>query len=191
LPSVKEADRRQQMQARALLLRERGDLDGAQAVYDAYLTAEPNNPEVLYEAAMLAEKRNDMAGMEAKLRRAIAQKPDFAAAYNALGYSLADRNERLAEAKALIDSALKITPNDGMMIDSLGWVLYRLGQKDAALRELKRAYALTPDAEIAAHLGEVLAEIGQREEAERVLREALKTGKDNEVLQKTLKKYGF
>ena len=137
---------------------------------------------------MIAEKMGNMAEMERLLRRLIAAKPDYHHAYNALGYSLADRNIRLAEAKELIQKALSLAPNDPFITDSLGWVEFRLGNKSEALRILEIAYKQRPDADIAAHLGEVLWSMGQRERAQAVWKEGLLLNGENDTLQETLKR---
>jgi Flp pilus assembly protein TadD len=113
-------------------------------------------------------------------------KPEHAHAYNALGYSLADRGLRLEEAKALIQRALELTPGDPFITDSLGWVEFRLGNNDEALRLLQKAYATRPDAEIAAHLGEVLWAMGRQDEARRIWAEGRNRDAGNEVLRETL-----
>jgi Flp pilus assembly protein TadD len=120
------------------------------------------------------------------LRRVLELKPDHHHAYNALGYSLAERNVRLTEARDLIAKAVELAPNDPFIADSLGWVEFRLGNHTQALAHLKRAYAARPDVEIAAHLGEVLWVTGAREEARRVWREGRARDADNEVLRETL-----
>jgi Flp pilus assembly protein TadD len=124
--------------------------------------------------------------MERILRRVIELKPDHHHAYNALGYSLAERSQRLPEARDLIKKALDLAPGDPFITDSLGWVEFRLGNPQEALVHLKRAYASRPDVEIAAHLGEVLWVLGQRDEARRVWREGRTRDADNEVLRETL-----
>jgi Flp pilus assembly protein TadD len=146
----------------------------------------PDDADLLYEQAMAAEKVGQLDAMEAALRRVIALKPDHAHAYNALGYSLADRNLRLAEAKTLIEKALQLTPGDPFITDSLGWVEFRLGNREEALRLLRQAYKSRPDAEIGAHLGEVLWAMGQRDEARRVWAEASSRDAANDVLRETL-----
>jgi Flp pilus assembly protein TadD len=115
-------------------------------------------------------------------------KPEFHHAYNALGYSLADRNVRLPEAKALIQKALELVPGEPFITDSLGWVEFRLGNRDEALRLLRTAWAARPDTEIGAHLGEVLWVLGQHDEARRILREARSRDADNDVLREVLKR---
>ena len=135
---------------------------------------------------MMAEKLDRLADMEQLLRRVIALKPQQAQAYNALGYSLADRNQRLSEARQLIAKAVELAPGDPFLLDSLGWVEYRLGSSEQALRWLRQAYRARPDAEIAAHLGEVLWVAGERDEARRVWAEARARDAGNDVLKETL-----
>lgn len=149
----------------------------------------PNTPELVYDYALAAERIKKLDLMEAELRRAIAAKPDFAAAYNALGYSYADRNIKLDEAQQLIEKALSLSPNDHYMLDSLGWVHYRKGNLDKAITYLQQAYNMNPDPEIAAHLGEVLWQKGQHEEAKKIWRDALIADPDNEVLQMAANKF--
>ncbi|MEQ1660183.1 MAG: tetratricopeptide repeat protein, partial [Hylemonella sp.] len=126
--------------------------------------------------------------MERLLRRIIAEKPQYHHAYNALGYSFADRSVRLGEARQLILKALEFAPDDPFISDSLGWVEFREGNKAEALRVLQKAYRARPDAEIAAHLGEVLWSMGQREQALSVWREGLQLNAENETLVETLKR---
>jgi Flp pilus assembly protein TadD len=146
----------------------------------------PDDVDLIYEQSMMAEKLNRLADMERLLRRVIELKPDHQHAYNALGYSLAERNVRLPEARTLIKKALELSPGEPSITDSLGWVEYRLGNRDEAVRLLREAYRGQPDAEIAAHLGEVLWVNGQTEEARRIFAEARKRDADNEVLRETL-----
>jgi Flp pilus assembly protein TadD len=146
----------------------------------------PDDTDLLYEQAMVAEKLDRLVEMERLLRRVIALKPDIAHAHNALGYSLADRGIRLPEARALIQRALELSPGDPFITDSLGWVEFRLGNQDEALRLLRQAYAARPDTEIAAHLGEVLWALGQRDEARRIWQESAGRDAANDVLRETL-----
>jgi tetratricopeptide (TPR) repeat protein len=118
----------------------------------------------------------------------IAAKPEYHHAYNALGYSLADRNVRLPEAKELIEKALTFAPGDPFISDSLGWVEFRMGNRTEALRILDTAYKTRPDADIAAHLGEVLWSLGQRDRAHAIWKEGLLLNNENETLQATLKR---
>jgi Flp pilus assembly protein TadD len=146
----------------------------------------PDDVDLIYEQSMMAEKLNRLADMERLLRRVIELKPDHQHAYNALGYSLAERNVRLPEARTLIKKALELSPGEPSITDSLGWVEYRLGNRDEAVRLLREAYRGQPDAEIAAHLGEVLWVNGQTDEARRIFAEGRKRDANNEVLRETL-----
>ncbi|MFN7723822.1 MAG: tetratricopeptide repeat protein [Rubrivivax sp.] len=146
----------------------------------------PQDADILYERAMVAEKLNQMDELERLLRQVMALKPDSAQAYNALGYSLAERGQRLPEARVLIQRALELAPGDPFITDSLGWVEFRLGNREEALRLLRQAYAARPDAEIAAHLGEVLWTSGQQAEARKVWAEGHARDAGNEALKETL-----
>ncbi len=152
------------------------------------LEEQPDQPELLYDHALTAEKLDRFDILEANLQKLIKARPDHAHAHNALGYSLADRNLRLDEAKKLIERALELSPEDSFIVDSLGWVYFRMGDNAKALEYLRRAYEARPDGEIGAHLGEVLWAAGERAEAERVWQEALKNHPENETLQKTIKR---
>jgi Flp pilus assembly protein TadD len=146
----------------------------------------PDDTDLMYEQAMMAEKIDRLDELERLLRRVIELKPDNAHAHNALGYSLADRSQRLPEARVLIQRALELSPGDPFITDSLGWVEFRLGNAEEALRLLRRAYAARPDPEIGAHLGEVLWALDQREEARRIWLEAKGRDATNDVLRETL-----
>jgi len=146
----------------------------------------PEDTGLLYETAMAAEKIDKVDVMETHLRKLITLKPEDAQAYNALGYSLADRGLRLREARDLIQQALKIAPNDAYILDSMGWVCFKLGDLACARQHLERAYKMRPEAELGAHFGEVLWAAGDREEARRVWRAAVKFEADNETLRATL-----
>ncbi len=174
--------------AEAQLLRDANQPKTAFDLVGQALDRVPNNPELLYDYAMLAEKIERMDILEASLRKLIAIRPEHAHAYNALGYSLADRNQRLPEARELIEKALQLAPDDSFIIDSMGWVLYRLGNLKDSLGYLRRAFAGRPDPEIAAHLGEVLWAMGERGEAERVWGDATRESPDNETLANTIKR---
>jgi tetratricopeptide (TPR) repeat protein len=152
------------------------------------LKAEPEQPELLYDFALTAEKLEKYELLEQNLRKLIEVRPDHAHAYNALGYSFAERNTRLREARELIEQALKLAPEDYFIVDSLGWVQYREGKLKDAAETLRRAYGGRPDAEIGAHLGEVLWMMGDRGEANRIWQESLKSAPDNETLHKTIKR---
>jgi len=174
--------------AEAQLLRDANQPKAAFDLVGGALDRVPNNPDLLYDYAMLAEKIERVDILESSLRKLIEIRPEHAHAYNALGYSLADRNQRLPEAQELIEKALKLAPDDSFIIDSMGWVLYRRGQLKDSLSYLRRAYAGRPDPEIAAHLGEVLWALGERSEAERVWGDATKESPDNEALANTIKR---
>ena len=155
--------------AEAQLLRDSRDYMSAKSVLSEGLARIPDSPELLYDRAMVLEKLNDFDGLERDLRKVISVKPDHAHAYNALGYTLADRNIRLSEALKLIEKAVALSPRDGFILDSLGWVHFRLGNLERAISILRQAYSLRSDPEIAAHLGEALWTAGQKEEAGRLI----------------------
>jgi tetratricopeptide (TPR) repeat protein len=174
--------------AEAQLLRDAQRHAEAFALLSDALGKQPEQPDLLYDLALTAEKLERFDLLETHLRKLIEVKPDHAHAYNALGYSFADRNTRLPEARKLIEKALELAPEDYFIMDSMGWILYREGDLKGAARELRRAYSGRPDAEIGAHLGEVLWMLGEQDEARRVWDEALKAGPENETLQKTIKR---
>ena len=174
--------------AEAQLLREANEPGEALTMLGQALERQPDQPELLYDLALTAEKLSRFDLLESNLRKLIKLRPDHAHAYNALGYSLAERNERLAEARKLIERALELAPQDHFIVDSMGWVLYRQGDLKGAVEYLRRAYSSRPDGEIGAHLGEVLWVSGAREEAGRLFDEALQAHPDNETLQKTIKR---
>ncbi|MSQ89109.1 MAG: tetratricopeptide repeat protein [Betaproteobacteria bacterium] len=184
-----ESQRAQLLVAEAVLLREANLHREAFELLGQALVKSPDQPELLYDHALTAEKLDRFDVLESSLKRLIQLKPDHAHAYNALGYSFAERNVRLPEAKQLIEKALEFAPADFFIIDSLGWVLYRMGDLKGAARELRRAWEGRPDGEIGAHLGEVLWALGQHDEARRIWQEALKVSPENESLQKTLKRF--
>ena len=175
--------------AEAQLLRDANLHRDAFEMLDEALRKEPEQPDLLYDIALTAEKLERFDLVEASLRKLISVQPDRAHAYNALGYSFADRNTRLPEARKLIEKALELAPEDFFIIDSLGWVQYREGDLSGAAATLRRAFGGRPDAEIGAHLGEVLWRLGERDEARRIWQEALKAGPENETLQKTIKRF--
>jgi Flp pilus assembly protein TadD len=181
-------DEAQLIVAEAQILRDANRHGDAFKLLTQALDKQPEQPDLLYDLALTAEKLERFDLLETHLRKLIQVKPDHAHAYNALGYSFAERNLRLPEARKLVEKALEISPDDYFIIDSLGWVLYREGDLKGAARELRRAYGGRPDAEIGAHLGEVLWVLGEREEARRIWDESLKTAPDNETLQKTIKR---
>lgn len=186
VPERKPEDARAKLIAESQVLREVKRWPDAHAVLVSANERFPSDVDLLYEQAMMAEKLSRLDEMERVLRRVIELKPDHQHAYNALGYSLAERNLRLPEARTLIAKALELAPGDPFITDSLGWVEFRLGNHAQAVVHLQRAYASRPDTEIAAHLGEVLWVMGQREDARRVWREGRQRDADNDVLRETL-----
>lgn len=182
-------ERAQLVIGEAQLLRGANRHGDAYDVLEAALTSDPEQPDLLYEAALAAEKTGHPDVLERNLRRLIQLKPDNAHAYNALGYSLADRGERLDEAQQLIDKALELSPEDPFILDSKGWVLYRKGDTAGALDVLKRALAIRADPEIAAHVGEVLWTLGRRDEAQKAWDDAAKASPGNEALATTIKRF--
>jgi len=185
-PERNAGDGRAKLLAEAQLLRDAKDWAGAEGVLAKANQQFPDDPDLLYEQSMMAEKLNRLEQMERLLRKVIAIKPDYHHAYNALGYSLAERNMRLPEAKALIERALQLQPGEPFITDSVGWVEYRMGRKEEALKLLRQAYSARPDTEIGAHLGEVLWVTGAKDEARKVWNEASQRDKGNDVLRETL-----
>jgi tetratricopeptide (TPR) repeat protein len=174
--------------AEAQLLSEANRTKEAFEVVEQALRAQPDDPDLLYESAMLAERMGRLTVMESRLRKLIALKPDSSQAYNALGYALADRGQRLPEAEALIRKALALAPEDPFITDSMGWVLFRRGDTPGAAVQLEKAYRLRQDPEIAAHLGEVYWRMGRQDEARRLWAESLKDNPDNKVLKAVVKR---
>ncbi|MGQ4660057.1 tetratricopeptide repeat protein [Lysobacter sp. F6437] len=174
----------------ASLLEEDGTPEAEMDAFARGLAAFPDDLEILYARALSWERRDDIARAEADLRRILVIEPESVAALNALGYTLADRTDRYQEALELINRARAAEPDNAAIIDSYGWVLYRLGRNEEALGELRRAFALQKDAEIGAHLGEVLWVLGKREEAREYFRQARELDPENRALQRALEKTG-
>jgi tetratricopeptide (TPR) repeat protein len=187
--SAQGEQRVQLLVAESQLLREANLHKEAFDLLDGALKTMPDQPDLLYDRALTAEKLDRYDVLETSLKRLIQLRPDHAHAYNALGYSFADRNIRLPEAKQLIEKALELSPDDFFIVDSMGWVLYRMGDLKGAAEQLRRAWRGRADGEIGAHFGEVLWMLGERDEARSVWSEALKASPDNETLQKTLKRF--
>ena len=182
--------RREAYMLEAALHEEDGDDEAAMDAFSRGLAAFPDDLEILYARALAWERRDDIARAEADLRRILVIEPESVAALNALGYTLADRTDRYQEALELINRARAAEPDNAAIIDSYGWVLYRLGRTEEALGELRRAFALQKDAEIGAHLAEVLWVLGKREEARRYFEQAREIDPDNRALQRALEKTG-
>lgn len=188
LPDRTPEDARAKLGAEIGLLREAKQYQQAFDVMGAAIAKSPDDADLLYDQAMLAEKLDRLPDMEALLQRVIVLKPEYHQAYNALGYSLAERNIRLPEAKALIEKAVAFAPADPFIQDSLGWVEFRLGNAAQAARIFAAAFKAKPDPEIAAHYGEVLWSLGQRDDAVAVFKQGLLLSPDNESLRDTLKR---
>ncbi len=184
VPSARE--RVQLTAAEAMVLREAGREQDAYDVLAAALARQPENAELLYDHAMAAERLDRLDVMEASLRTLIRLHPDSAHAYNALGYTFADRGVRLDEAQELIEKALGIAPDDPQILDSMGWVLFRRGRTDDAISYLEKAWRRLPEAEIGAHLGEALWHAGRVDEAHRVWTQASANDPGNRVLEETV-----
>ncbi len=176
------------IQTEASLLVKAGRHQEAFDLLDKAVKNLPNTAELVYDYALAAERLQKFDLMEAELRKTIAAMPNFAAAYNALGYSLADRNIKLNEALSLIEKAISLSPNDHYILDSLGWVHFRKGNLNKALEYLQQAYQFNADPEIAAHLSEVLWQQGKQDQANVLLNEALRNHPDNELLKITRSK---
>lgn len=177
------------VQAESQVLREARRYQEAFDLLNGALEAQPDNTDLMYDVAMAAEKLDRLDVLEAQLKRLIELRPDHAQAYNALGYTLADRNLRLAEARGYIEKALTLSPDDAFILDSMGWVCYRQGDLEKGLEYLNKAFAQRQDPEIAAHLGEVLWMQGRKEEAEKIWRDSLAANPDNDELKAVVDKF--
>jgi tetratricopeptide (TPR) repeat protein len=173
----------------AQLLREANQFDEAYQVLNQALAKLPNHVDLLYETAMMADKIGKPDVFEQLMRKLIKIQPDYAQAYNALGYGMLDRNERIPEAMQLVEKALQLSPNDAAIMDSVGWGYYRSGKLDESVKMLRRAYAGDANPEIAAHLGEVLWVRGDKAEAKKIWQDSLKENSGNEQLQAVIKKF--
>jgi len=176
--------------AREQVLRDSGQAESALELLSAALIDIPDHPDLLYARGLVTAIMDRVEEHEQDMRRLIEIDPDNAHAYNALGYTLADKTDRLAEALELIEKALALLPGDPFILDSLGWVHYRRGDLDLALEYLQLAMDQRPDAEIAAHLGEVLWQLGNKEQAIAAWQDGSQTDPDNPVLKDTMRKYG-
>lgn len=185
-----EDERVQSAISKSQILRDAGRLNQAIATLEAADKAYPDTVEVKYELAMLNERRGRLDELERLLRQVIAIDPDHAHAYNALGYTLADHNLRLPEALDLITQALRLAPDDPFILDSMGWVRFRMGQLEQAAEYLERAYGQRAEPDIGAHLAEVLWQQGERERAAALLREAYRKDAKNATVLGTLKRLG-
>lgn len=179
----------QLMLIEAQLLRDAKQPEAAYQVLTQGLKNLPNHPELLYETAMMAEQIGKHDVFEQLMRKVIEVKPDYAQAYNALGYGMLERNERVGEGMQLVEKAIQLAPDDAGIMDSVGWGHYRLGNLPKSLDFLRRAYNVSPDPEIAAHLGEVLWVQGEKDQARKVWGDALKSHPGSKVLQEVMRKF--
>ena len=175
--------------AETQVVQEYADAEQALALYEDALSAFPDNLDLLYNRALFVVELGDFAWMERDLRHVLEKDPDHADALNALGYTLADRNERLDEAFTLVARALKLRPDSPAILDSMGWVLYRQGDLVQAASYLRKALALTDDDEIAAHLGEVLWMKGLHDDAQTVWRDALAHNPDSDKIRAVIERF--
>ena len=189
LPATNEQQSAQLIIAEAQLLRETGAHQEVFHLLTRGLEKLPDYPELLYDRALAADKIGKPEILEQDLRKLIQLKPDHAHAYNALGYSFTEHNRRLPEALELIEKASMLSPNDPYIMDSLGWVHYRMGNLNQGIDYLRRAFMIYPDPEIAAHLGEALWIQGTKDEAKEIWDSAFKSHPGNEALLKTIKKF--
>lgn len=192
LNGIKTSDPREQLalkRAESDLLVKAKRYDDAEKLLADQLKDNPDDADLLYQYGMVAELNKHYDVMEKAMRRVMTTQPDNAQAYNALGYSLTERNTRLPEALKLLQKASTLAPEDPYIMDSLGWVKYRLGDKKQALDLLRRAYEIQAQPEIGAHLGEVLWETGQQDEARKTWRDAYKVDGDDDTLRATMQRY--
>lgn len=173
----------------AALLSDAGRLKEAQTVLEALLATKPDDTEVLYDSAMLAERLQRIEVMETRLRHLIKLQPEHAQAYNALGYTFADRNIRLDEAETLLNRAISLAPEDPAILDSMGWLYYRKGLLPQAIDYLQRSYAKLKDPEVAAHLVQALWDSGRHAEAQKLLKESRAAHPGSPVLVELGKRY--
>ncbi|MBT8606550.1 hypothetical protein G6677_08750 [Polynucleobacter paneuropaeus] len=178
------------LQIQSLLSKASNESDALRAFYEivSELKPAPKNPGILYTYAMAAENTGHTEIMEKVLRQILVKNPNDANTLNALGYSLADRNQQLNEAFKLISKAHRLAPDDPFILDSLGWVNFRLGKNALALEELKQAFGMKPEADIAAHIGEVLWAMNRHSEAEAIWAEGQKLDANNATLKETIKR---
>jgi len=188
-PAATPAQQLQVVMLEAQLLSDAGRYPDAYRVLTQGLIKYPDQPELLYDAAMAADKLNQYAASEKLLRKLIKVKPDMAHAYNALGYSFLERRVHIKEAVILVEKALALSPDDPAIMDSAGWGYYRSGRLDDAVAMLKRSFAANADPEIAAHLGEVLWVRGDKSEAAKIWQNSLKDHADSEPLKAVIRRY--
>jgi tetratricopeptide (TPR) repeat protein len=194
LKSIRPANDQQQIQLYLLegdVLREARQYDDAKQFYSSILDSRPDETSIRYARALIAEKLGELDLLESDLRTILQTEPENAQVLNALGYTLADRTKRYDEALQYIQKAMELQPDDAAVIDSMGWVKYRLGDYEAAVAHLRKANELAKDPEIAAHLGEVLWVMGKKNDALKVWEKSLKEHPEHEALLKTMKRFGL
>jgi Flp pilus assembly protein TadD len=177
------------VQSHASWLREANQTQEAFDVLAVGVQEYPENADLLYDSAMLAERLKKLDVMEAQFRRVIALRPDSAAAYNALGFSFAERNVNLAEARRLLNRAIALAPDDAAIMDSVGWIAFREGKFAESEQWLRRAYDKFRDGEIAAHLAEVLLALNRRDEAKRILEEHGEKSANAQLVRDALQRF--
>lgn len=190
-PAGNAAARAELVIGEATLLRDSGDVAGAYRLVDAALRKDPNSILLRYERGMLAERSGQMTIFEQSMRDVIKRDPNYAQAYNALGFTYADRNTHLKESRTLLEKALSLSPNDPFILDSMGWLCYREKNYPAALEYLNRAAALRLDPEIIEHQVIVLKAMGRDEDAARVWRVGVQQFPDNSALRNKGKALGL
>lgn len=188
LPAPNEEIAQLKQRSQVQLLRDFGDSQGAYNLLAQMIKANPDDDDLVYEYALMAERLGNVKEMETQLRRIIARLPGHFHALNALGYSYADRGIRLKEARRLIQTALAFEPENPYVLDSMGWVEFRLGNLPAAQKLLEQAYSIDTSAEIAAHLGEVLWKQGDRQQALEIWREGLSDDAQSTTLRETIER---
>lgn len=189
LADMQNTPRPARVLAQAQLARNAEQPDRALAILSAALAKDGNVAEWRYERALLLDDRERVAEAERDLRAYLKLKPKSAQGLNALGYILANRTSRVREARELVSRALKLDPDNPMILDSMGWVEYRSGKLEAALRYLQRAHHLMPDPEIAAHLGEVLWKMGREAEARELWARSLEANPDSDIIRRTQQRF--
>lgn len=189
LADMQNTPRPARVLAQAQLARNAEQPDRALAILSAALAKDGNVAEWRYERALLLDDRERVADAERDLRAYLKLKPKSAQGLNALGYILANRTSRIREARELVSRALKLDPDNPMILDSMGWVEYRSGKLEAALRYLQRAHHLMPDPEIAAHLGEVLWKMGREAEARELWARSLEANPDSDIIRRTQQRF--
>jgi tetratricopeptide (TPR) repeat protein len=177
------------LQVEADLYFETGKHQEALQVYGQALAESPDDPEILYGHAMVEAELGRVDQAERRLQTIIEKQPDDARSLNALGYLLSNHSQRYQEALSYIDRALKLTPEDPAVIDSMGWIQYRLGNLQEALKFLEDAFKRQQDPEIAAHLGEVLWHLGNQDKAKAVWQGALSQDPNHRVLRETVNRF--